>query len=250
VKLPDGEPRVGLSYDRSVKRWLPVPYKWVAADGAHYAYTDAQSRVHLVTVTDGSDQILAAAAIWGIYSYGTDGIYAGQRDVTKRPSLLGLWRIPTTGGTPAQLAPEGTWLAIDAKAAWSVEQDASAPNLQAPEDSYGSVLKRFDLQSGQVSTWYTSASGDIRVATIDTSGRPVLVSVSAGSGDHVWIVTSAGVAQMIGGGTSIVDVMADSHGVWYVDSFTIRIYLVRATAPESMGQYGLYGLIKFAGPCQ
>ncbi|HEX9094555.1 MAG TPA: hypothetical protein VF990_00480 [Candidatus Dormibacteraeota bacterium] len=235
-----------------MKRWLPVPYNWVAADGAHYAYTDAQSRVHLVTVADGSDQILAAGAIWGIYSYGINGIYAGQRDVTKQPSLLGLWRISPTGGAPAQLTPEGTWLAIDAKAAWSVEQDASAPHLQAPEESYGSVLKRFDLQSGQVSTWYTSASGDFRVATIDTAGRPVLVSVhsSAGSLDHVWIVTSAGVAQTIGGATSIIDVMADSHGVWYVDAMTISIYLVRATAPESMGQYGFNGLIKFAGPCQ
>jgi hypothetical protein len=248
VKLPDGEPRVGLSYDWAVKRWLPVPYNWVAADGGHYAYTDAQSRIHLVTVTGGSDQILASGATWGIYSYGAGGIYAGQQDLTKQPSLRGLWRISPAGGAPEQLTSQGSWPVIGADAAWSV---ASSPQSQVSADGYGTVLSRFDLLSRQVTSWYSSAGGDFRVATVDTNGRPFLVSRSGqGSSNTISVVRSLGAAQTIGSAIHMVDVMADPHGVWYVDNFTLSIYLVQSTAPQSMGQYGYSGNIKFAGLCQ
>jgi hypothetical protein len=247
VKLPDGEPRVGLSYDWALKRWLPVPYSWVAADGEHYAYTDAQSRIHLLTVTGGVDQILASGATWGIYSYGAGGIYAGQQDLTKQPSLRGLWRISPTGGAPEQLTSQGSWPVIGAEAAWSV---ASSPQSRVSADGYGTVLSRFDLLSREVSAWYSSTGGDFRVATVDTNVRPVLVSRSSqGGSSTISVVRSLGTAQTIGSGTAISDVMADSHGVWYVDNLTLSIYLVQSTGPQSMGQYGYSGTIKFAGPC-
>lgn len=252
VKLPDGEQRAGLSYDWQIKSWLPVPYKWVADDGAHYVYTDAQSRVHLVAVPGGADEILASGATWGIYSYGTGGIYAGQRDVTKSPSLLGLWMIPLTGGAPEKLSQQGTWLAVDADAAWSVVQDQSTTQAQVPESSYGSMLMRFDLLSRQVTTWYTSASGDFRVATVDHDGLPILVTIPfrPGNREQVLRVTSVGVAKTIASSVSILDVMADAHGVWFADGMMVSIYIVRAAAPEWMGQYGFNGSMKFAGPCQ
>jgi len=248
VTLPDGEPRVGLSYDWAVKRWLPVPYNWVAADGGHYVYTDAQSRIHLVTVTGGFDQILASGATWGVYSYGAGGIYAGQQDLTKQPSLRGLWRISPAGGAPEQLTSQGSWPVIGADAAWSV---ASSPQSQVSADGYGTVLSRFDLLSRQVTTEYLSTGGDFRVATVDTNGRPFLVSRSGqGSSNTISVVRSLGTAQTIGSATHIIDVMADPHGVWYVDNFTRNIYLVQSTVPQLMGQYGYSGNIKFAGPCQ
>jgi hypothetical protein len=247
VKLPDGTPRVGLSYVWDLKRWLPVPYNWVAADGGHYAYTDAQSRIHLLTVTGGLDQILASGATWGIYSYGAGGIYAGQQDLTQQPSLRGLWRIPPTGGAPEQLTSQGNWPVIGPDAAWSV---ASSPQSLVSAGGYGTVLSRFDLLSRQVTTWYSSTGGDFRLATVDTNGRPVLVSRSGQGSNTIFVVRSLGAAQTIGTATAIVDVMADPHGVWYVDNFTRSIYLVQSTVPQSMGQYGYYGNIKFAGPCQ
>jgi hypothetical protein len=245
VKLPDGEPRVGLSYDWAVKRWLPVPYNWVAADGAHYVYTDAQSRIHMVTVADGSDQTLASGAAWGIYSFSAAGIYAGQQDPTKQPSLRGLWRISPAGGVPEQVTLQGSWPEIGADAAWSVAFSAQS---QATSDGYGTVLSRLDLVSGQVATWYMNTGG-FRVAALETNGLPVLVTASYPD-NSISVVQSAGTAQTIGSATDIIDVMADPHGVWYVDNFTLSIYLARATVEQSMGQYGYTGTIKFAGPCQ
>jgi hypothetical protein len=246
VKLPDGDPRVGLAYDWAVKRWLPVPYNWVAADGAHYVYTDAQSRIHMVTVNGGFDQILASGATWGIYSFSAGGIYAGQQDLSKQPSLRGLWRISPAGGAPEQVTLEGSWPEIGADAAWSVALSAQS---QATSDGYGTVLSRLDLLSGQVTTWYSSTGGDFRVAAIDTNGRPLLVSRS-GQGNTISVVRSVGTVQTIGSATYIVDVMVDTRGVWYVDNLTLSVYLVQATVPQSMGQYGYSGNIKFAGPCQ
>jgi hypothetical protein len=247
VKLPDGQPRVGLSYDWAAKSWLPVPYTWVAADGAHYVYTDAQSRVHLVAVPGGADEILASGATWGIYSYGAGGIYAGQQDLTKQPSLRGLWRISPSGGTPEQLTSQGSWPVIGADAAWSV---ASSPQSQVSADGYGTVLSRFDLVSRQVSTWYSSTGGNFRVATVDKNGQALLVSRPVQGVNTISVVSSLGTAKTIGTATYIADVMADPHGVWYADTFTTGIYLVQSTVPQSMGRYGYGGSIKFAGPCR
>jgi hypothetical protein len=252
VNLPDGEPRVGLSYDWALKRWLPVPRTWVAADGARYAYADAQSRIHLVTVITGVDQILASGAPWGIYSYGAGGIYAGQQDLTQpaSPRLRGLWTISLTGGAPEQVTSQGTWPVIGIDAAWSVAPSATS---QVSADGYGTVLSRLDLLSRQVTSWYSSTSGDFRVATLDTNGRPLLVSRN-GQGTTISVVMSSGTAQTIAipfsPSRNISDVMADPYGVWYADTFTINIYLVQAQGSQSMGQYGHGGTIKFAGPCQ
>jgi hypothetical protein len=243
VKLPDGDPRFGLAYDWAVKRWLPVPYNWVAADGAHYVYTDAQSRIHMVTVTGGFDQILASGATWGIYSFSAGGIYAGQQDLSKQPSLRGLWRISPAGGAPEQVTLQGNWPEIGADAAWSVTSSAQS---QVSTDGYGTVLSRLDLLSGQVATWYSSTGG-FRVAALDTNGQPLLVSRSS---QTISVVRSVGTVQTIGEATSIIDVMVDTHGVWYADGMTISFYLVQATGPQRMGQYGYGGKIKFAGPCQ
>src|SRR5260370_21065222 len=112
VKLPDGEPRSALSYDWAFKRWLPVPHQWVSPDGARYVYADSQGRVHLAGVSDRSDAIIASGANWGLYGFTETGIYAGQRDPSKQPSLLGLWRLSPTGGAAPKVAPDAACLPL------------------------------------------------------------------------------------------------------------------------------------------
>jgi hypothetical protein len=250
ITRPNGEPRIALSYDWPLNRWLPVPYQWVSADGARYVYPDSQARVHLVGVSDGSDQVIASGALWGIYGFGSDGlIYAGQRDPSKQPSLTGLWRIPTSGGAPQQLASQGTWLAIGTDAAWSMVSNGPPPSgYSIPEGSLGTVLQRLDLKSGAIATWYTSNTGGrYRVAAVDAAGRPVLVGVA--TAPQLLIVTGAGAAQPITSST-VFDLMADSHGIWYEDTMGVSVYLVEGSAGRWMGQYGFGGNFKFAGPCK
>ena len=249
VNLPNGEPRVALSYDWALKRWLPVPSRWVAVDGTRYVYTDSQARVHLVGISNGSDKIVASGANWGLYAFTADGIYAGQRDPSKQPSLLGLWRISTSGGAPRQLADQGTWLVVGTDAAWSVvQQGLPANGSSVREDSVGIVLMRLDLQTGRTATWYTRAAGRFRVATLDAIGRPVLWGVD---GPVIWIVTAPGAAQTINPGGSISEVMADTNGIWYMDPMVSSVYLIKGSIAQRVGQYGYGGLSPvFAGPCR
>jgi hypothetical protein len=247
VKLPDGEPRVALSYDWAFKTWLPVPFSWVDPDGTRYVYADSQGRVHLVAVPAGSDSVIASAAIWGLYGFTSNGIYAGRRNPTMQPSLLGLWRIPPAGGAAQQLAADGTWLAIGVDAAWSVVQVGPPPTSQVPENSVGSVLERLDLRSGQIGAWYTSTSGRFRVAVLNSIGQPLLVNVDTA---QVLVVTSAGAAQAITTGGLPFDLMADSHGIWFTQPMISSLYVVQGTVPQRIGQYGYGGSMLFAGPCR
>ncbi len=249
VNLPNGEPRVALSYDWALERWLPVPSRWVAPDGTRYAYTDSQARVHLFGISSGSDTILATGANWGLYAFTAEGIYAGQRDPSKQPSLVGLWRISPSGGAPRQLTDQDTWPVVGTDAAWSVVQQGLPPNgSSVRDDSVGSVLMRLDLQTGRTTTWYTSTTGRFRVATVDSVGRPVLWGVDAAV---IWVVTAAGVAQTINVGGSIFDVMADPNGIWYTDPMVSSIYLISGNVAQRLGQYGYGGISPaFAGSCR
>lgn len=247
VKLPNGDVRAGLTYDWTMKLWLPVPPAWVAPDGSSYAYIDSQGRVHDVAIAAGTDSVVASGAIWGLYGLTSDSIYAGQRDPSKQPSLQGLWQISPAGGAPHELTAQGTWLAIGAGAAWSVVQEPQGGQVSAPENSYGTVLDRLDLGTGQVTTWFTSPGPDFRVVTVSASGQVALISVT--TTEHLWVVTAPGAANIFSN-IGITDAMADSHGIWYVVPYAVSVYLVTGANSRQMSQYGFNSAMKFAGPCQ
>src|SRR5579872_2402629 len=218
VSLPDGTPRLGLAYDWTAGKWLPVPPAWVSPDGTKYAYVDTAARVHLVGVQDGSDRIVASGALWGIYGVRDDAIYAGRRDPTQLPSLRGLWRI-LPNGTTTQLATDQTWLVITGDAAWAAEfatpvasgvrQGVTPP---APENAFGDTLTRLDLQTGAQTTWFTS-DRLVRVVGADPSGRPVLISVGSMPQQVIWSVRAPGDATSFNTGF-VTAVMADKYGIW------------------------------------
>jgi hypothetical protein len=204
--------------------------------------------VHLFGVSDGMDAIIASGANWGLYGFTATGIYAGQRDPSKQPSLLGLWRLSPTGAAAEEVTTDGTWLVIGPDAAWSVVQSGPASGPPVPENSVGLVLKRLDLKTGEAQTWYTSSNGRLRMAAIDSSGQPVLVNVDTA---QILIVTSAGAAQIIVTGGLPFDLMADPHGIWFTQPMSASIYLLQGgSLPQRLGQYGYGGTMLFAGPCQ
>jgi hypothetical protein len=65
----------------------------------------------------------------------------------------------------------------------------------------------------------------------------------------VLIVTARGTAQSFNSSSYVPDVMADAHGVWYLDPMLNSVYLTDGSQGRRMGQFGS-GTIKFAGQCK
>jgi hypothetical protein len=125
--VPGGPPphlqRDVASYDAVVRRWLPVPWSWVSADGLRYAYSDGifpsapanpepgpgpfaiGSRVHVVEVKSGDDRVIFSSnggPFYTIVKLAQDGIYmtAGMPG----PDGWKLWRLDSGEVTITKLS--------------------------------------------------------------------------------------------------------------------------------------------------
>src|SRR5262249_38732263 len=110
----------GLSSDRAVAKWVPVPRSWVSPDGSRYVYWDYQTRsVQAVVVTTGAETILgprpngAASAArlnasggWQVVEALDSGVYAVPSGY---PAIPGLWPFPWSGTGQPQVIRTGFW---------------------------------------------------------------------------------------------------------------------------------------------
>src|SRR5215472_8026785 len=110
----------GLSFDRAVGKWVPVPRSWVSPDGSRYAYWDYQTRsVQAVAIATGAETILgprpngAASAArlntsggWQVVEALDTGVYAVPNGY---PAIPGLWLFPWSGTGERQVIGAGFW---------------------------------------------------------------------------------------------------------------------------------------------
>ncbi len=248
VKLPNGDPPAALAYDWSLKRWLPVRPEWVSPDGSQYAYTDSQSRIHVVKVTSGADRVIASGANWAVINFSSEGIYAAIRDPQKQPSINGLSLIAVDSGKIRRIADSAPWELVDKGAAWAAVNPGfptqSAGGL--PDKGYGNTLQRLDLQTGTVTTWYT-ASGPFLLLAVDPTGHPIMARDRAGS--VIWKVTVPGAVETVGSGF-VAGALSDAHGTWFIESMTISVFLIDGNRTRAMARYGSGGIVRIAGACR
>jgi len=168
----------GLSFDRAVAKWVPVPRSWVAPDGSRYAYWDWQTRsVQAVVIATGAETNLgprpngAASAArlnasggWQVVEALDAGVYAVPSSYPPTPSL---WLFPWSGTGERQVISTGFWHAVGGGAAWGTVSQA------VPEGAANTVL-RLDLGGGSPADWFSRPGLQSRVVGFDISGHPVV----------------------------------------------------------------------------
>ena len=205
----------GLSYDRPLSRWVPVPANQVSPDGSHYAYT-SPSGLYIVQVSTGTQVEVGEGHPWLVVSVQNDGVYAGDANAG------GLWFFSTLG-TSRQVSSSGYWQAGTSTAAFGT------PTSAVPQGATN-VIVRLDLKTGKVANWFTREGTQSQVAGFDLKGDLIVyvryLNVSA---MEVWVVTGPTSAAPITG----VDFgyysqgfnptgnpIADSHGVWFAGTWS------------------------------
>jgi hypothetical protein len=104
------------SYDLALKRWLPVRRSQVRGDGQAYAYAEPykanasdalenSTRVHVVSVADGTDRVIYSGPPRTIVDYESNGIYITAAYYYAGEGYgNGLWRLDPATGAAKEIA--------------------------------------------------------------------------------------------------------------------------------------------------
>jgi hypothetical protein len=216
----------GMTYDRPYRRWLPVSWAQVLADGSAYVYTREASptqfrnEIHLVTVATGSDRIITNQDAYHAIAYQPEGIYVDHH-LNGTDASSGLWLLdPASGSLKAYPSgQQATWARIAGGAAWSYSLTGNR---------FGSnAFARLDLNTGNVTTWFSVASPSppepgfktIRVLGFDGSDPLVQVYIDEHTSE-IWRLSAPGQATRLPdvplGVLSPPFSVTDTHGTWLI----------------------------------
>jgi len=215
------------SYDRAVRRWIPVPRAQVRDDGLAYSYAEPfaskpgslndATRIHVVSLADGTDRVIYSGSPRSVLAYETDGIYITSVVYYRDDLGSDLWRLdPATGAATA--IPNGApFEAVVGQYAFS-DGGVIMPR----------TLVRVDIQTGAQETWFhTDGPGWIWFVGIDGSGHPI-IDVSQDVSGPKWqleVVTAPQVLTPIATITIHALGVTDSHGTWLAGDD--GVYLLR-----------------------
>ena len=170
------------SYDRAIKAWLPVEYRYVHPSGTRYILTgdpsipDA-SALYLVDVETGTRRKILdgngppqAPGSWAVVDFAAAGVYLWSAGIQPVP---GLWLLDPATGKVRLVDGSHYWGMVANGVAWALD----------PEPSSGSGQKqaifRLDIASGHVERWYETdlpAAGPSPIAMLapDSDGHVLI----------------------------------------------------------------------------
>jgi hypothetical protein len=219
------------TYDLAAKRWLPVRRSQVSADGLAYAYAEpykanpsdqlnSATRVHVVSLGDGSDRVIYAGSPRAVLAYEPEGVYVTSVRYYSGESLgSSLWRLDPATGASNEVRNGTPFRAINHGIAWT-----DGGRIMPP------ILTRVDEAAGSQQTWVdVSNQGWIWFVGLESSGLPV-VDVIEGFGQSaqqvLFVYTAPQIGTPVAAGTFNQLGVTDSHGTWL--SGTDGIYLLLA----------------------
>jgi hypothetical protein len=204
-----------VSYDAVVKRWLPVAAALVRPDGLAYAYAepyktnpsnglDDATRIHVISLTDGTDRVIYSGAPRGVLAFQPEGIYTTAVRYYSE-GATGLWLLDPSTGASTQLPNGGPFSFIGHGIAWT-DHGLIGPTR----------LDKIEVSTGASQTWVnTQDEGWIWFVGLDSNGDP-LVDVSQGTNSNwrLFVYTAPQVRTLLGA-ISVSEIgLSDSHGTW------------------------------------
>jgi hypothetical protein len=164
------------SYDLALKRWLPVRRSQVRGDGQAYAYAEPykanasdalenSTRVHVVSVADGTDRVIYSGPPRTIVDYESNGIYITAAYYYAGEGYgNGLWRLDPATGAAKEIANGVPFEVLDHGIGWTDNGTIMTKSLI-----------RFDLVSGSQQQWGVNAdSGWAAFVGLDGKGNPLV----------------------------------------------------------------------------
>jgi hypothetical protein len=195
----------------------------VAPDGLSYFVPNNDTyQWDLVDARNDSHRALVATRDWNLRSYQKEGIYL-DKELGESAGQPGLWLLDPSTGLIRQITREAIWTSIGAGAAWGFEGLGSA----------ATTLKRLDLKSGEVTTWYPNAGAGYQMYGYDQVGRPLLANIVYNDSAHAFSsvdlfeLTAPG--QLVKLTTTKGDILpsvpvSDQHGIWFAVGTVIWLY--------------------------
>jgi hypothetical protein len=225
-----------ISYDTTMRRWVPVDRQMVSPNGTTWVYsTQAGNENHAVNIRTGHDTTLWGAAR-GFRVFGLDDSYAYANSAGGQ-----LWRLPLDGSKASQIDVSGNWLFVNGGAVWGTSAILPA--------GASFSLQRLDLRTGTGTTWVLLPT-PATVVGFDKDGAPI-VQVGGAGGDVI-VAPSPGVQRPVahnfyfGKGTigiAHLPALGDTHGIWlFAQDGT---YLSVNGVPSKQASFPAF----LAGPC-
>jgi hypothetical protein len=235
------------SYDRAVRRWLPVSRDVVRSDGLAYAYAEAyrvkpsdqfesQTHLHVVSLATGVDRIIYSGGPYDVVAYEPEGIYLVGVHYYAGETTSGLWRVDPTSGVVVQVEAAGYFVHVGNGFGWTLDRGIQP-----------SILNRVDLRTRSTQTWadVTNAAWLYFVGQ-DSSGLPfVEVEKFDGAGALVHYGAPKS-STTIGTGDFWPGTVTDGHGTWFSGPDGVYLYAAGRLERVSSGVSG-YGYP--AGAC-
>jgi hypothetical protein len=245
----------GLAYDRSYNRWLPVDWRLVSDDGAHYVYVTysgdsptpgAYTALHIVDVASGADRVVSRSGQYVPNDYVGNGVYltawVGGHD---GPGPQIGWVLdPSTGGIRALSGGQNYGYWIGSGAGWRTDYNTADPTVHQGMTGPNRLI-RVDLASGAEAAWfYQQGAESVQLLGFDRAGHPI-ASSGVGQVVAVWLLTDAGHrSQLFTGSLFMNSATADSHGIWFSDGGATYLYSAASGLQKVASTGGT-----FAGGC-
>ena len=208
------------SYDLAARRWLPVRGSQVRSDGLAYAYAEpskanstdslnSATRVHVVSLTDGSDRVIYSGAPRAVLAYESDGIYVTSVRYYSGEGGGGLWRLDPLTGASIQIP--------NVQAGW-IEAFSNGIGWTDGGTIMPRGLIRTDLGTGSQETW--ASVGDnawIWFVGLDGNGHPLLTEFPiplTSASPVLYVYTTAADRTAIADGSFKQMTVSDSRGTW------------------------------------